>query len=108
LPLGVRRAIRIADRGYVLVNGRITLSANSSAELKGSDLVRRLISASIELKAPEPTVDDPAGLCISGVLVPARWQRVLFLRSKGRSIEEIHGDLVKPIPIQARERPASA
>jgi len=36
------QAIRIADRGYVLVNGRITLSANSSAELKGNDLVRRL------------------------------------------------------------------
>lgn len=36
------QAIRIADRGYVLVNGRIALSAESTAELKGNDLVRRL------------------------------------------------------------------
>ena len=36
------QAIRIADRGYVLVNGKIALSADSPAELKGNDLVRRL------------------------------------------------------------------
>jgi branched-chain amino acid transport system ATP-binding protein len=36
------QAIRIADRGYVLVNGKIALAADSPAELKGNDLVRRL------------------------------------------------------------------
>jgi branched-chain amino acid transport system ATP-binding protein len=36
------QAIRIADRGYVLVNGKIALSADSPAELRGNDLVRRL------------------------------------------------------------------
>jgi branched-chain amino acid transport system ATP-binding protein len=36
------QAIRIADRGYVLVNGKIALSADSPGELKGNDLVRRL------------------------------------------------------------------
>jgi len=32
----------------------------------------------------------------------------LGMETKGRSIEEIHDDLVKPIPVQARERPVSA
>jgi len=36
------QAIRIADRGYVLVHGEIALHAASMAELKDSDVVRRL------------------------------------------------------------------
>ncbi len=36
------QAIRIADRGYVLVHGKIALAADSADELKGNDLVRRL------------------------------------------------------------------
>ncbi len=36
------QAIRIADRGYVLVHGKIALAADSAAALKGNDLVRRL------------------------------------------------------------------
>ncbi len=37
-----QQAIRIADRGYVLVHGEIALSANSMDELQQSDVVRRL------------------------------------------------------------------
>jgi branched-chain amino acid transport system ATP-binding protein len=37
-----QQAIRIADRGYVLVHGEIALSANSPEELSQSDVVRRL------------------------------------------------------------------
>jgi branched-chain amino acid transport system ATP-binding protein len=37
-----QQAIRIADRGYVLVHGEIALSANSPEELRQSDVVRRL------------------------------------------------------------------
>lgn len=37
-----RQAVRIADRGYVLVHGRVALAANSAAELAESDVVRRL------------------------------------------------------------------
>ena len=37
-----RQAIRIADRGYVLVHGEIALHAASMAELQDSDVVRRL------------------------------------------------------------------
>jgi branched-chain amino acid transport system ATP-binding protein len=37
-----QQAIRIADRGYVLVHGEIALSANSTEELRQSDVVRRL------------------------------------------------------------------
>jgi len=37
-----QQAIRIADRGYVLVHGEIALSANSPEELQQSDVVRRL------------------------------------------------------------------
>ena len=36
------QAIRIADRGYVLVHGEIALSANTPEELKQSDVVRKL------------------------------------------------------------------
>lgn len=36
------QAIRIADRGYVLVHGRIELSADDPQSLKNSDIVRRL------------------------------------------------------------------
>ena len=36
------QAIRIADRGYVLVHGEIVFTANSPQELRQSDLVRRL------------------------------------------------------------------
>jgi branched-chain amino acid transport system ATP-binding protein len=38
----IQQAIRIADRGYVLVHGEIALSANSPEELRQSDVVRRL------------------------------------------------------------------
>ncbi len=37
-----KQAIRIADRGYVLVHGEIALHAASMAELQDSDVVRRL------------------------------------------------------------------
>jgi len=37
-----KQAIRIADRGYVLVHGEIALHAASMAELQNSDMVRRL------------------------------------------------------------------
>ncbi len=37
-----QQAIRIADRGYVLVHGEIAFSANSVADLQNSDVVRRL------------------------------------------------------------------
>ncbi len=36
------QAIRIADRGYVLVHGKIAMAAENAAELRGNDLVRRL------------------------------------------------------------------
>jgi branched-chain amino acid transport system ATP-binding protein len=36
------QAIRIADRGYVLVHGKIAFSAPTSEDLRRSDLVRRL------------------------------------------------------------------
>ena len=36
------QAIRIADRGYVLVHGEIALSAHSNDDLRQSDVVRRL------------------------------------------------------------------
>jgi branched-chain amino acid transport system ATP-binding protein len=37
-----QQAIRIADRGYVLVHGEIAFSAGSVADLQNSDVVRRL------------------------------------------------------------------
>jgi branched-chain amino acid transport system ATP-binding protein len=37
-----QQAIRIADRGYVLVHGEIAFSADSTDELRRSDVVRRL------------------------------------------------------------------
>jgi branched-chain amino acid transport system ATP-binding protein len=37
-----QQAIRIADRGYVLVHGEIALAARSMDELRQSDVVRRL------------------------------------------------------------------
>jgi branched-chain amino acid transport system ATP-binding protein len=36
-----RQAVRIADRGYVLVHGRIVLSADNAGELQQNELVRR-------------------------------------------------------------------
>ena len=36
------QAIRIADRGYVLVHGAIAFADADAAELQGSDIVRRL------------------------------------------------------------------
>jgi branched-chain amino acid transport system ATP-binding protein len=35
------QAIRIADRGYVIVHGRIAFSGNSAAALNDNDLIRR-------------------------------------------------------------------
>lgn len=37
-----QQAIRIADRGYVIVHGKIAFSANSVADLQNNDIVRRL------------------------------------------------------------------
>jgi len=37
-----QQAIRIADRGYILVHGKIELSASSAEDLRRSDIVRRL------------------------------------------------------------------
>ncbi|MGV6875566.1 ABC transporter ATP-binding protein [Pseudochelatococcus sp. B33] len=37
-----QQAIRIADRGYVLVHGEIALSADDADALRGSDVVRKL------------------------------------------------------------------
>jgi branched-chain amino acid transport system ATP-binding protein len=36
------QASRIANRGYVLVHGRVAFSADSVADLRNSDVVRRL------------------------------------------------------------------
>jgi branched-chain amino acid transport system ATP-binding protein len=36
-----RQAIRIADRGYVLVHGQIVLSADDPQALQQNELVRR-------------------------------------------------------------------
>jgi branched-chain amino acid transport system ATP-binding protein len=36
------QAIRIADRGYVIVHGEIAVSAASVAELQANDIVKRL------------------------------------------------------------------
>ena len=38
----LQQAIRVADRGYVLVHGQIVFTANSPDELRQSDMVRRL------------------------------------------------------------------
>jgi branched-chain amino acid transport system ATP-binding protein len=37
-----QQAIRIADRGYVLVHGKIEFFASGEEELRNSDVVRRL------------------------------------------------------------------
>ncbi len=39
------QATRIASRGYVLVHGRVVLAADSVADLRGNDIVRRLYLA---------------------------------------------------------------
>ena len=36
------QAIRIADRGYIIVHGEIVVAADSVDELKGNDIVKRL------------------------------------------------------------------
>src|SRR5947209_949622 len=36
------QATRIADRGYVLVHGQVALAANNIADLRESDVVRKL------------------------------------------------------------------
>jgi branched-chain amino acid transport system ATP-binding protein len=36
------QAVRIADRGYIIVHGEIAVSAQSVDELKGNDIVKRL------------------------------------------------------------------
>jgi branched-chain amino acid transport system ATP-binding protein len=36
------QATRIADRGYVLVHGQVALAANNIADLRASDVVRKL------------------------------------------------------------------
>ncbi len=36
------QAIRIADRGYIIVHGEIVVSADSVDELRGNDIVKRL------------------------------------------------------------------
>jgi branched-chain amino acid transport system ATP-binding protein len=35
------QAIRIADRGYVIVHGRIAFEGRSAAELNNNDLIRK-------------------------------------------------------------------
>ncbi len=35
------QAIRIADRGYVIVHGRIEFAGNSAADLNGNALIRK-------------------------------------------------------------------
>jgi branched-chain amino acid transport system ATP-binding protein len=36
------QAIRIADRGYIIVHGEIAVKADTVEELKANDLVKRL------------------------------------------------------------------
>ena len=36
------QAIRIADRGYIIVHGEIVVAAGSIDELRGNDIVKRL------------------------------------------------------------------
>jgi len=36
------QAIRIADRGYIIVHGEIAVAAQSVDELKANDIVKRL------------------------------------------------------------------
>jgi branched-chain amino acid transport system ATP-binding protein len=36
------QAIRIADRGYIIVHGEIVVTADSVNELRGNDIVKRL------------------------------------------------------------------
>ncbi len=37
-----QQAVRVADRGYVIVHGAIAFAGNSAAELSGNDLIRKL------------------------------------------------------------------
>jgi branched-chain amino acid transport system ATP-binding protein len=37
-----QQAVRVADRGYVIVHGAIAFEGNSAAELSGNDLIRKL------------------------------------------------------------------
>ena len=39
---GHNQAIRIANRGYIIVHGEIVVAAGSVDELKGNDIVKRL------------------------------------------------------------------
>ena len=59
------------------------------------------ISASIELKAQnQPSMILPAFAYLAcWYLLAGSVYYFLGIETKGRSIEEIHGDLVKPIPI---------
>ncbi len=36
------QAIRIADRGYIIVHGKIVLAANRADELRNNDMVKSL------------------------------------------------------------------
>ena len=67
------QAIRIADRGYIIVHGEIVVAADSVDELRGNDIVKRLylggmhdcplgVSASSAKSIPE-VVTEPAHIC---------------------------------------------
>ena len=36
------QAVRIADRGYVIVHGKIAIECKSADELRGNDMIKRL------------------------------------------------------------------
>ena len=36
------QAVRIADRGYVIVHGKIAIECKSADELRGNEMIKRL------------------------------------------------------------------
>ncbi len=51
------QAMRIADRGYVIVHGKIEFEGRSADELNDNDLIRKFISA-CERAFPRPSREE--------------------------------------------------
>ena len=75
------QAIRIADRGYVIVHGKIAVEGRSADELNNNELIKKFYLGTMSGMGPKPRAPQLDSL--GGLEQPGRERQALCAAAKG-------------------------